>query len=217
MKHPLALALLLLVAWPAGAAQDDAAERARIQSERAGIEERYTQEQRACRARFAVTDCLLAARRERGAKLAELRRQELVLNEAERRRRAAERQQDLDERTSVRRLEEAEQKRRQAVQEQKDREARFAEKTRRRAEDDAQRAAQGPRVPGTPSGAPGPQGRPRGPAEARKQHGPTPEEAASNRAAYEARLADAEAHKAQLRDRIAKRKKPAASDLPVPR
>jgi hypothetical protein len=73
-----------------------AAERARITSERADIATRFAAEERACHQRFAVNDCLnrnLAWQREA---LGALRRQEILLNDGERHRRAAERMDGLE-------------------------------------------------------------------------------------------------------------------------
>jgi len=215
MKAWLPLALALLAAVPAHAGEDQA-ERDRIKAERSVIDTRFAQEQKACRARFAVTDCVHRAQRERNAAVADLRRQERLLNEAERERRAVERRKELDARNAPERRAQEEARRRQAVIEQGEREARAAEKAQKKAEGDAKKAAQVPREPKAAPGAHGPQGTARVP-RAPTAHGPTPEEAAKNRATYEARLRAAEEHNAQLRERVAKRKKPAASDLPVPR
>jgi len=214
MKTLPALALALLAA-AAVHAQGDQAERERIKAERATIDARFAAQEKACRARFAVTDCVQQAQRERNAAVAELRRQERVLNDAERKRRAAERQQELDERNSPEKRARDEERRRQAVIEQNERALRAAEKAQKKAEDEAQKAAKGPREAKAASGPQGPQGSARAP-QAPKSHGPTAEEAASNRAAYEARIRAAEEHNAQLRARNAKRSKPAASGLPVP-
>jgi len=214
MKALLSLALALLAAVPVQAAEDHA-ERDRIKAERAALDARFTEQERACRARFAVTDCVQRAQRERNAALAALRRQERVLNDAERKRRAADRQQELDERNAPEKRARDEQQRRLAVAERMEREARAAEKARKKAEDDANKAARAPREPRAAGAAPGPQGSARTPGTP-KAHGPSPEQAAKNRATFEARLRDAEEHSAKLRERVAKRKKPAASDLPIP-
>src|SRR6218665_3886954 len=87
---------------PAGKhAQDPqvAAERARIAAERTRINARFAQEEKACHQRFAVNDCLNRNLAWQRAELAELRRQEVVLNDDERRRRAAERVDTLDQKT----------------------------------------------------------------------------------------------------------------------
>lgn len=76
-------------AGPAEAAA--AAEHARIAAERQAVEARFARAQAECRQRFLVTDCLEAARAERRAALAPLQRQRMVLDDARRRERAAER------------------------------------------------------------------------------------------------------------------------------
>ncbi len=214
MKYLLACTLALFAALPAQA-QDDAAERERIKSERAAAEARFADEERACRARFAVTDCLDKATRTRNARLAELRRQERLLNDADRKRRAAERQKQLDERNTPERQKEAAERRARALAEQQEREKAAAEKAAKRAADEAERAQRGPRHKSA-GAAPGPQGKPRQ-ERIKKSLAPTPEEAARNRAAYEKRQREAEQHRAEVAARIARRAKPAASDLPPPK
>lgn len=212
----LLLSLLLAGAVLPGQAQDMAVERSRIKAERDMVEKTFAAEERSCRAKFAVTRCTDQARAIRNTALADLKRQERVLNEAERKEAAARRQKELEERTSAQRLQEAEAKRAKAMQDQADREARSAGKAANRAADEAERAAhpKGPRQPA--KGNTGPQGSAR---EARPPKTPTitPAEAAKNREAFEARRKEAEAHKAEVAARAAKRSKPAASGLPVPR
>ena len=67
----------------------------------------------------------------------------------------------------------------------------------------------------TAPGQRGPQGKPRQPA-LPKPNGPTAQEAAENRAAWERRVKEAEEHKAQVRAKLAKRAQPPASALPTP-
>lgn len=75
---------------PEPAALDPTAERTRISAERAGHEAVYQQAERLCYSRFAVSDCLRGARQERRLAMDELRRQELLLNDMERKTRAIE-------------------------------------------------------------------------------------------------------------------------------
>lgn len=77
------------------AGPDVAAERSRIQVERAQAETRYVQEQPACYARFAVNDCLRDSRARRRQALDQLRRQDIALNDAERQRRALEQRKQI--------------------------------------------------------------------------------------------------------------------------
>lgn len=73
---------------PTPAALDADIERQRMGQERAGHEARYLQTERVCYSRFAVSDCLRDARKTRRLALDELRRQELVLNDLERKNKA---------------------------------------------------------------------------------------------------------------------------------
>ena len=212
----VSLALALAGAALAAGAQvpDASAERTRIAAERAAAEARHTEAQKACYGKFAVNDCLEKARREHNTVLSELKRQERVLNDTERRAKAAERQREIDERSSPERQKEAAEKRSKAAAEQQEREARAAEKGAKRAADQAEREKQGPRVKEA-HGATGPQGSPRTP-QAPRSHAPTAEEAAKNKADWEARVQDAQRHKAEVAEREAQRTKPAAADLPPP-
>lgn len=210
MKNFLLLALALAAA-PAAWAQDDAAERARIASERAAVEAQFTRRQRDCNALFAVNDCISRATREKNAALANLRRQERALDDAERRSRAAERLQSQQERLSPERQREEEERRARALEDHRERQQRAAEKAARR----PAAAASAPAA-GEPKAPPQPQGQPREPRQpASAQIGAA--EAARNRAAFEQRVREAEEHKADVRERIARRAKPAASALPVPK
>jgi hypothetical protein len=93
MKRACLLAALLALGVAAldARAADAAAERVRIRAERAQAEQRYAAAERECRARFVVTSCVEAAQVQRRDTLTRLRNEELVLDQAERRQRAAER------------------------------------------------------------------------------------------------------------------------------
>ena len=75
---------------PEPAALDVSAERQRIAEERAGHETVYQQAERVCYSRFAVTDCLREARKTQRLAMDDLRRQELLLNDMERKTKALE-------------------------------------------------------------------------------------------------------------------------------
>jgi colicin import membrane protein len=209
----LALALLASIAH-AQQVPDEAAERDRLHSERSAADKRLAQAQKACRAKFAVNDCMNDARREYNATVGELKRQERILDDAQRKQRAAARQKEIDERHSPEHQQQEAAKRAKALADQQERDARAAEKAAKRSADEAEHAKRAPQVR-TPRGEPGPQGSPRDP-HAPAAHGPTPEEAAKNRAEYEQRLQEAEKHKAEVAARNAQRKKPASADLPPP-
>lgn len=77
-------------------------ERARIAAERTRADQRFAVEEIACQKRFAVTDCVEKARSAQRAVHDDLRRQELVLNETERRRRADAQQRRLQDKQGER-------------------------------------------------------------------------------------------------------------------
>lgn len=89
----------LLACIPAQA--DDRQERARIARERDEATLRFQQRQRECEQRFAVTACVDEARAEHRQALLRLRGQESVLDEAERKQRAAQRMAAIREKVSA--------------------------------------------------------------------------------------------------------------------
>lgn len=107
---------------------DVESERSRIQAERAREEARYQAEEAACNARFAVTDCIRQVRVHRREALDKLRRQELVLNDAERKRKALEQIERSKEKSSAQRMEEEAARRVEARAAQQEREERANQK-----------------------------------------------------------------------------------------
>ena len=103
MNKTILIALLLGAAVPAAAQapSSDAQERARIDAERARAESEFAVREQACYAKFAVNDCIEAARQARRSVLSDLRRQEVALNDAERRRRAADRVRETEARQAA--------------------------------------------------------------------------------------------------------------------
>ena len=100
MKH-IALVLCLLLLAPGARGQSDAqieeahvvrdaVEYERIRQARAGEQVKVAALEAACYQRFAVNDCLIKVRAQRREVLADLRRQEISLNDALRKRRGAE-------------------------------------------------------------------------------------------------------------------------------
>ncbi len=79
------------VAAASVAADQDGAERARIREERTQAQRLYEARAKECSERFAVTGCLEEARAQRREALDRLRHEELVLDNAKRKQRAAER------------------------------------------------------------------------------------------------------------------------------
>ena len=76
-------------------------ERERIAAERAAVNARFAEQERACQEKFVVTACVDAARKEQRMTLMRLKRAEIVLDEADRRETAARRRQASQERAAV--------------------------------------------------------------------------------------------------------------------
>lgn len=93
----LSLLAALLVLEPARA--DEAAERERIARERSEATARHERQRRECEQRFAVTACVDEARAEHRQTMMGLRRQEALLDEAQRKQRAAERLAAIEQKT----------------------------------------------------------------------------------------------------------------------
>ena len=185
LRRPLAvLALVCLCGAALGA--DAQAERERIRTERAQAEQRFAQAERDCSTHFVVTSCVEAARAQRRDALSRLRNEELVLDQAERRQRAAERAAAIHD---------------------------------KQAHDEAPRVA--PHTAPPAASAPPAQLhlRSHGARAARTEPRLSPEAEARNRAAYESRLREAQAHREAIErrnaERQAKAKKPALA-LPLP-
>lgn len=90
--HVLALLLACAAPWALGAGVGtEAQERARISSERAAAQSAFVSRERDCQNSFVVTSCVETARRDLREVQLRLRRQEAVLNEMQRRERAAQR------------------------------------------------------------------------------------------------------------------------------
>ena len=102
MIKPFLLLALLVLPFGLHAQEDEsaAAERARIAAERGKAEAAFRVQEKACYGKFAVNDCLSAAKAQRRQVLADLRRQEISLNDAQRKRKAAERLRELDQRSA---------------------------------------------------------------------------------------------------------------------
>ena len=106
MKRTAVIALLLAAAAAHAQQQEDAsitAERARLKAQRSKVEAEFTAEEKACYGKFAVTDCLTAARTKRRTAVGDLRRQEIALNDTARKRNAAERRHSIDEKNALQR------------------------------------------------------------------------------------------------------------------
>ena len=97
-------------------------ERSRIQAERALAEATYEREEAGCYERFAVTDCTRQVRKLRREVLDRLRKQEVVINANERKRKAFDQLDRIKEKSSEDRLAEEAAKRLEARSAQQERE-----------------------------------------------------------------------------------------------
>lgn len=168
-------------------------ERARIAAERQAADTRYSQAEAACYARFAVNDCVNEAKAARREALADLRRQEISLNDDERLRKGAAQRQRLDERSSAENQQRAAQQRARALEDAAARQARGERKA----------AAAAP-----PASAAAPL------AQAAPSARPAPDAAAIRK--RQDKLDEARARKERLEKRRLERTKPTAKPLPVP-
>lgn len=96
---------------------DTAAERARIEAERLREETRIANEEALCYQRFAVNDCLKAVKVRRDIVLDDLRRQEIILNDIDRKKQAADQIRQIDEKSEAHISPEEAQRRKEAQQE----------------------------------------------------------------------------------------------------
>jgi colicin import membrane protein len=139
ITHVLALGFAALPQLVFAQAQIDASpesaarEHARIAAERSQASATFAQEEKACYAKFAVTDCLTDVRRRQRVVMADLKRQEVSLNDAERKRKAAEQASRLEQRNDSKREESAEAKMQSSLRSQQEREQRAAGKSADRA------------------------------------------------------------------------------------
>ena len=109
------------------------AERARIGAERTRLEAGFLAEDAECYKKFAVNSCLGKVNERRREVMADLRRQELLLNDEERRIRGADQIRKMEEKQSPEKLQEAADQRAKAV---KDYESRL-EREKKKVEDRA--------------------------------------------------------------------------------
>ena len=104
-----------------------------IDTRRAQVEAAYDQDRAACYQRFWVNPCVREAKARRRVLMEDLRRQEIVLGDAQRRERGAEQQQRIDERFTDEAIEQARQRREEALQDSQSR-AQQAEQKRQERE-----------------------------------------------------------------------------------
>lgn len=190
-----ALALLLIAATTFSQPLDSEGERSRIQTDRTRAEALFEKQEAACYARFAVTDCLREVRRRRREALDDLRRQEVSLNDAERKRKAQEQIERIEEKSSVQRMEEDAANRLQAREEQQRRQERANQKA----------AAAVNAKPGQPAG---------NSAQKTVGQGRTAEDIAKEQKQYNDKLKEAQEHRASRAK--SNSEKSGASSKPLP-
>lgn len=125
---------------------DPSVERARIETERASAQARFEKEEASCYQRFAVNDCLRQVKVRRRAVLEELRRQEIILNDVDRKKRAAEQLRRTEEKASEQALQDEADKRAAARQGHEERLKRAGQKQASPGNKVPSQAAAGPQV-----------------------------------------------------------------------
>ena len=120
--------VLLTVSFTAQSQMSNEAERRRINSERAALEVGFSQESSACYQKFWVNNCLEEVSLRRRESLADLRRQEIVLNDQERKAKGAEAVKSLEAKDSPEKQQEAADRRTQALKDSDERMAREQQK-----------------------------------------------------------------------------------------
>lgn len=203
---------------------DEQAERARIKSERVNLSESLAQQRQACYQKLAVTPCLNEARDQHNEKMRDLKRQEVALNDAQRKRAAADRVKALDERNSPEAQLKRSQDRGKAMQAAARREESQAQRQKSReakqaaAAENAKAASNAPEKEREAS-VPQPQAKPRPQAATKVAPDQRPSQAErieKSRQQAAEREKDAAERKAKAAEREAKRKKPLAAGLPMP-
>lgn len=204
--------------------QVEAAERVRIRTERAAAAQALAEQRKACYQKLVVTSCLNDARDVSREKLQDLKRQEIALNDVQRKRAAADRLKAIDQRNSPqtqlneaqrrgKALETSRKREESQVQRQSDRDAKQREREAAGSQP-SKRDTQGAVAPAKPQ----PTGRPREapPAKLKPELRPgQAEKMAKNRLQAEQREKAAEMRRVEAVQREAKRKKPAAAGLPI--
>ena len=122
-------ALGILIAGSVALAQTGSdAERERISAERSRLEATFTREDTACYKKFLVNNCLDEVKIRRRDALADLRRQEIVLNDDARKAKGAEQLQKIEDKSSPEKLQLEADKKAQAVKDFADTMARDKQK-----------------------------------------------------------------------------------------
>jgi colicin import membrane protein len=189
------------------------AERERIGEERQRAGAEYGAAKVDCYQRFQVNDCLNQARNKHNGQQSDLKRQEISLNDLQRKRRGAEQLRKVEEKTSPQRQEEIAQQRGKALQADANRQQRQSERGA-----PVGKARSGPKTAGkapqaSNSNAAEKQARQKGKAAERQEKVAA---AARAKAQSDERNKDAAAHAASVQARQKQSKKPPSASLPIP-
>jgi colicin import membrane protein len=192
------------------------AQRMRIFSERAALLRGYETQREACYQKLAVTICHTQARDRHNDQMRDLKRQETALNDAGRKRKAADRLKAVEERNSPQAQQQKAESRGLAIQ-QNQQKALARQEEQREREEKAGKPSAALRSSGSPST--GPVGKlradptPKLPPAQRPGQAERSAQSQLDAAEREKKLAERRAKQAQ---RVAERKKPAASGLALP-
>ena len=127
MKKWIAFGLLMACIAVQAQSRSDA-EHLRISNERSRLEAAFALEDTACYKRFLVNSCLDEVKGRRRDVLADLRRQEIVLNDEARKSKAAEQLQKIEDKSAPEKLQQEADKRAEAVKDFEERMARDKQK-----------------------------------------------------------------------------------------
>jgi colicin import membrane protein len=193
-------------AAPAEAPRSIDAERARINAERARLEAGFLAEDAECYKKFAVNSCLGKVNERRREVMGDLRRQEILLNDEERRIRGAEQIRKTEEKASPENQQEAADRRAKAAADYQSRLEREKKKNEDRAA--AKAAEQG----NSDASA----ARLKGSQEKSQTKADKQATAAAEAKKYNDRVKEAQERKAQHESERLKQTKPPAKSLPLP-
>lgn len=183
---------------------DIAGERIRIANEKAALDRKVGAERTACYQKFAVQDCLTDSQERRHGQMDNFKRQEAQLNDAERKQRSA---------AELQRLESLK-KDPLDITRNADRAGEAQQQREQRATDGAN--ARSSAASSAPTNAQQFENKQRNAANKQSDATARRESSAGERARYERKQQDAEAHRAELDKRNAERTKPRSSALPSP-
>lgn len=115
--------------------------RAKISAEQARLEAGFLEEEAACYKKFFVNSCLASVNSRRREAMADLRRQEISLNDEERRNRSAERIREAEEKSSIENQQQAADRRANALEDYESRLDKEQKKRDERAKSQARKKA----------------------------------------------------------------------------